>query len=195
MDLTTFTVNCVWVSVCTYSVCFPPSGLVFEWGSNPSSPPYPCPHSMGHSPFPPRTLPCGPGGAGARSPEDRGSTGSQKHLSEPYFVHCVPSGTALNQPAPVCVSVRLCVQARVCVYAIYSLNWAPWLHPWVWVWVPTHKLPHHTVDVTSHPPGSLTQLPVPIVAPFSQSSTLLHKKRCVSRALWQSCMFAWTGDP
>ncbi len=139
--------ECLFLRV--YVSFFSPSGLVFAWGRynfNPSFPPYPVPNSWVTPPFLPSTLPCGPGGAGARSPEDRGSTGSQKHLSEPHFVHCVPSGTALSQPAPVWV----CVSKHECVW-YPLLNRAPWLHPWVWVWIPTHKLPHHTVDVTSLP--------------------------------------------
>lgn len=148
---------------------------------------------MGHSPFPPPTLPCGPGGAGARSPEDRGSTGSQKHLSEPYFVHCVPSGTALNQPAPVCVSARVCVcvQARVCVCV--CMQYTPWTEPpdctlgYECEYLPINYL---TILWTWHLtlPGSLTQLLsldccsfFPIQHPFAQKEvcfqgfvTILH---------------------
>lgn len=39
-------------------------------------------------------LVCGPGGAGACCPEDRGSAGSQKHLSMPLPLYCNPPGTA-----------------------------------------------------------------------------------------------------
>ncbi len=56
-------------------------------------------------------LVCGPGGAGACCPEDRGSAGSQKHLSVPLPLHCNPPGTALS-PAP---AVRKCVCGCVCV--------------------------------------------------------------------------------
>lgn len=57
----------------------------------------------------PRTLPphtCGPGGAGACSPEDRGSAGSQKHLSVPFPLCPKAPGTALNSApgASECVS-------------------------------------------------------------------------------------------
>lgn len=58
---------------------------------------------------------CGQGGAGACCPEDRGSAGSQKHLSVPLPLHCNPPGTALSQPAP---AVCKCVWLRAFVRCI-----------------------------------------------------------------------------
>lgn len=60
---------------------------------------------------PPPQIPlvCGPGGAGACRPEDRGSAGSQKHLSMPLPLYCNPPGTALNSAPGVCKCVLVCV--------------------------------------------------------------------------------------
>lgn len=81
-----------------------------------------------HSPqlpsFPePSHYTCGPGGAGACSPEDRGSAGSQKHLSVPLPLYPKAPGTALNSApgASECVfqKLRLAKYPRVheCVSA------------------------------------------------------------------------------
>lgn len=56
---------------------------------------------------------CGPGGAGARCPEDRSSAGSQKHLSMPLPLYCNPPGTALTSAPGVCKSVCVCVRESV----------------------------------------------------------------------------------
>ena len=63
-------------------------------------------------PNPPHTHMCGPGGAGACCPEDRGSAGSQKHLSVPLPLHCNPAGTALSSAPAVCKCAWMCVCAR-----------------------------------------------------------------------------------
>lgn len=75
------------------SVCFPLCSLNF-WGCNPP------PSILPDPPPPPTPYTCGPGGAGACSPEDRGSAGSQKHLSVPFPLCPKAPGTALNS-APV----------------------------------------------------------------------------------------------
>lgn len=77
--------------------------LSHPWAANP--PPTPPPN-------PPTPHVCGPGGAGACCPEDRGSAGSQKHLSVPLPLHCNPAGTALSSAPAVCKCVRMCVCER-----------------------------------------------------------------------------------
>ena len=100
-------------------------------------PPYPPPHV------------CGPGGAGACCPEDRGSAGSQKHLSVPLPLHCYPAGTALSSAPAVCKCVRMCVRVRgktlerliavkqvcVCMSVSQPAYPSPLDTPfWVWLW-------------------------------------------------------------
>ena len=75
-------------------------------------------------PYPKTPLVCGPGGAGTCCPEDRGSAGSQKHLSMSLPLYCNPPGTALSSSVCKCVGKRkeawmsdytgVCVQ-RVCM--------------------------------------------------------------------------------
>lgn len=88
--------------------------------------PQPPPLHLNINPLPPTSFPrlaCGPGGAGACRPEDRGSAGSQKHLSVPFPLQCNPPGTALSQPAPavcVCGCVHLewmITEKQVCISA------------------------------------------------------------------------------
>lgn len=93
------------------------------------------------------TLVCGPGGAGACRPEDRGSAGCQKHLSVPFPLHCNPPGTALSQPAPavcVCGCVHLewmITEKQVCISAhVRSFS----VRAWVFLSLPIPP-PKHTM--------------------------------------------------
>lgn len=74
------------------SVCFPFCSL----NLGPQSSLSPRTHSILPRTSRPRPHTCGPGGAGACSPEDRGSAGSQKHLSVPFPLCPRAPGTALN---------------------------------------------------------------------------------------------------
>lgn len=88
---------CVCLGSTQVSVCFPLCSL----NLGPQSSLSPWTHSvLPRTPPPiPRPHTCGPGGAGACSPEDRGSAGSQKHLSVPLPLCPRAPGTALNSAA------------------------------------------------------------------------------------------------
>ena len=121
----------------------------------PQPPPPPPPASLTLEIHPPPSQPpldCGPGGAGACCPEDRGSAGSQKHLSVPLPLHCKPPGTALSQPAPaLCAYVRVlatAVCACVCVHESVSACLPLSLNTPSWVWLWTHGL----INMAAAPP-------------------------------------------
>lgn len=90
------------VSSTQVSVCFPLCSLNIRGCNPPFFPNLLSPTSILPRPTPPTPRTCGPGGAGACSPEDRGSTGSQKHLSVPFPLCPKAPGTALNS-ASECV--------------------------------------------------------------------------------------------
>lgn len=66
---------------------------------------------------------CGPGGAGARCPEDRSSAGSQNHLSMPLPLFCNPPGTALTSAPGVCERDCVCVCLCVGVQEKQMFKW------------------------------------------------------------------------
>lgn len=155
------------------SVCFPLCSLNF-WGCNPPFFPKPSPLPPSY-PAPPHT--CGPGGAGACSPEDRGSAGSQKHLSVPFPLCPNAPGTALNS-AP---------GASECVFKERRLEKNPKLPEWsrrgseccavrawvcfslplntpLWVWLQTHGL-LHMAAAPRHPQSCQHRKLLPLPGP------------------------------
>lgn len=138
-------------------------------------------------PYPTKSPMCGPGGAGACRPEDRGSTGSQKHLSMPLPLYCNPPGTALTS-APGGVEKRCLNEWRcscVCGVRAWVCFSLPLNTPF-WVWIATHG---GCTTTSSVPPPlqsphmkSLTWLNVSSSHPdiAARSSRLTPQKRCPS---------------
>lgn len=91
---------------------------------------------------------CGPGGAGACCPEDRGSAGSQKHLSVPPPLHCNPPGTALS-PAPA-VRKFVCRRKDASWMSDYGKAGAHdcSVRAWVCLSLPIPSLKHTILSVT-----------------------------------------------
>lgn len=148
---------------------------------------------------------CGPGGAGACCPEDRGTAGSQNDLSVPLPLHCNPPGTALS-PAP---AVRMCVW--MCVWQDAS-----WLSgsrkagvcEWAWVCLslPPPPLKHTILSVTvsswwlhlyicspassSAPPyEALTWLNAPSSHPDYQWALRVHSTGLECCAFFAFCLY------